>query len=616
MHPFWATAKAGKNDINEAYLDLLVNGAEKDKKAGNNSIYRELARLELKARGKAAPEFDANNFMESIKCIYDRTDCFDFVLPGFIFMMARYGESENIPNDLKDEAKKMILGCKYWIDEGGPEKSPCYFTENHQMLFHSNEYAAGQLYPDEIFTNNGKSGRWHMEHARPLVLNWLKWRFRFGFCEWLSNTYYHEDVLSLSLLAILAEDDEIKTKARMIIDLIFFDMALNSYKGVFGSAHGRAYCQNIFNTRDGSFVLRSLFLGTGDEDLALSPAAVHLAIDGFRVPAPVISCANDERTFENRQCMSMYVEEGAALGVDPGDPRNVTYFWGMGANSHKYVVENTLKVKAEPGYYLIERAKSHKEHYDMCAAAGAWCDPDSDYTSRQKANLYTYRTKDYMLSCAQDNKKGKYGFQQHVWQASLGGKAVIFTNHPSGNDYTDRPNKWAGNRIMPKTVCNRNVAISMYNTNIAMVPTYTYHTHAYIPQEFLDETVEKNGWVFARKGDGYAAIRPVSGFTSWADADPALNPYMGLKKEDENGDPIRLKPYEYIATGRSNVWICEMGSRDENGSFAEFIGAIAKARISGDVFGITYESPSQGAITTGWNDPLTVNGLEVATDYN
>lgn len=615
MHPFLENSKMNNQDSNEEYLKLVVGLTKGEYTPNQYAIYAELARMELNSRGGEYGNLEEANFRASIQKIYDRIDCFDFVLPGFIYLMTKYGDSKFISDDLKNEAKTMILGCKYWIDEGGPEKSPCYFTENHQMLFHSNEYIAGQLYKNEIFTNNGKTGQWHMDHARPYVVRWLEWRFKFGFCEWLSNNYYHEDLLSVSLLAVHAEDEEVRTKAKMIMDLIFFDMALNSYKGNFGSSHGRTYCQNITNTRDGSYVLRSLFLGIGDEDLTLSPAVVQLAIDGYKVAKPILSCAQDSRTYENIQVMSMDVEEGAALGVDPKDPENMTYFWGLGSNNHRLVVENTLAVKANPGYYLLERAKSIKEHYDLCEAADIPYDADGDYTSRPKADLYTYKTKDYMISCVQDHKKGKYGFQQHVWQANLGGKAVIFSNHPATDDYRGRPNKWAGNRIMPKTIQHKNVVISMYNTNVAMVPTYTYHTHAYIPQEFLDETIEKDGWVFCRKDNGYAAIRPISGYTDWGEANINYNPFMGLKKEDEDGNPLKVKNYEYMATGRSNVWICEMGSKDENGSFEEFITAFEKATFKGDTYGISYESPSLGTITTGWSKPLTVGGEEIRTDY-
>jgi hypothetical protein len=220
-----------------------------------------------------------------------------------------------------------------------------------------------------------------------------------------------------------------------------------------------------------------------------------------------------------------------------------------------------------------------------------------------------------MLSCVQDHKKGKFGFQQHVWQASLGGKAVVFSNHPATDEYNGRPNKWAGNRIMPKTVCHKNVLISIYNINVAMVPTYTYHTHAYIPGEFLDERIEEGGWVIGRKDDGYFAIRPLSGFTSWEKPDPGFYPYMEIPREDENGEEYMIEPYEYSATGRANVWICEMGSKDENGSFNEFVESIAKAEVSGDAFNVTYDSPSLGRVETGWSRPLTVSGSVVPTSY-
>jgi hypothetical protein len=41
------------------------------------------------------------------------------------------------------------------MDDPSEDKNGvCYFTENHQALFASCEYIAGQLYPDETFANN------------------------------------------------------------------------------------------------------------------------------------------------------------------------------------------------------------------------------------------------------------------------------------------------------------------------------------------------------------------------------------------------------------------------------------------------------------------------------
>jgi hypothetical protein len=601
MHPFIEEALKKGSEPNREYLKLLIAmDKEKGHTPNNNSVYHEIARLELEI-GPASEE----NLKKSMETIYKRTDCYDFILPGFIFLMFKYSGSPFLSDAIKQEMKDLILGSKYWIDEGGFENGPCYFTENHQILFHSNEYMAGQLYPDEIFINNNKKGRWHMEHARPFILRWLEWRFKFGFSEWLSNNYYHEDILALANLAVLCNDKEIMRKANMVIDLLFFDMALHTFKGVFGSTHGRAYVREIIGINDSSGVLRSLFLHTGSQPMRFSPAAVLLAVSGYRAKDAIRKIALDESNKEMKQCTSISPEEGREFGADPRDMDNVTLYWGIEAFSHRLVVDNTLSVKCEPGYYLMERAKAYKENFLLCDAANLHTEDDADYTSMTKANLYTYKTKDYMLSCAVDFKKGKFGFQQHIWQASLGGNAIVFTNHPASREYNDRPNWWAGNRILPKAVAYKNVVICMYNTPVSIVPSFTFNTHAYFPQGFMDEVTEKNGWFFGRKDEGYISIRPLSGFVSWADPDPSLYAFMGLEKDAD------VKPYEINATGRSNVWVCELGSKEDDGSFLQFVEKMSVSNFSGDVFNVTFDSPSQGRMIAGWNLPLKVKGIEV-----
>lgn len=59
----------------------------------------------------------------------------------------------------------------------------CYHTENHQILYHTDELLVGQLFPARIFGNNGAAGAAHIAHARPRVLRWLDDRARFGFSE-------------------------------------------------------------------------------------------------------------------------------------------------------------------------------------------------------------------------------------------------------------------------------------------------------------------------------------------------------------------------------------------------------------------------------------------------
>ena len=55
----------------------------------------------------------------------------------------------------------------------------------------------------------------------------------------------------------------------------------------------------------------------------------------------------------------------------------------------------------------------------------------------QRANTYTYKTKDYMLSTAQAHHPGAFGDQQHIWQATLSPEVTVFTTHPAASAFDD-----------------------------------------------------------------------------------------------------------------------------------------------------------------------------------
>lgn len=97
------------------------------------------------------------------------------------------------------------------MDEPG-EDSMCYWSENHQLIFGTIELLAGQFYSDKVFYNLPITGRERMERAKKRLLDWFKYRYKYGFIEWHSNTYYEEDVAPLSLLIDFSEDEEIRLK--------------------------------------------------------------------------------------------------------------------------------------------------------------------------------------------------------------------------------------------------------------------------------------------------------------------------------------------------------------------------------------------------------------------
>ena len=235
--------------------------------------------------------------------------------------------------------------------------------------------------------------------------------------------------------------------------------------------------------------------------------------------------------------------------------------------------------------------------------AGAPCVDAPDFTAMTQVDIYTRRTPDYILSCAQDFRKGRMGYQQHPWTASLGGKAVIFTTNPASTEYSNRPNCWAGNLTLPRAVQHENVLLCLYRVEPDFVD-YLY-SHLYFPRHEMDEVVEKEGWIFGRKGDGYAAVYSLlPGY--WEKKDPAMFKELYAESWQEKYD--RADDYEYLAQGHANVWVIEMGSKAENGSFEAFMDGFAGKKVCGDTHNLIYQSPSQGEITFGWNRPLTVGG--------
>ncbi|OUC08019.1 hypothetical protein RY27_11495, partial [Litorilinea aerophila] len=202
----------------------------------NLNVFSEIAKMAL---GRWQ-QVKTNVILETVERINQRADCSDFYLVGLLGMMIRYMDDPNFPEDLVWPLADCVLNFKYWMDEPGDD-AMCYWSENHQILFHTCEILAGQLYPDREFSNVNKPGSWHREKGERLALSWLHKRATGGFREWDSNTYFEEDVLALTHLADLAENDEVAELAAVVLDKLFFTMAVNSFRGVFGSTHGRTY---------------------------------------------------------------------------------------------------------------------------------------------------------------------------------------------------------------------------------------------------------------------------------------------------------------------------------------------------------------------------------------
>ena len=200
----------------------------------------------------------------------------------------------DLPPRLNDQAVDAILGFRFSMLEAGTD-SMTLWTENHQVTAAVAEYLAGQVFPDRIFTNDGRSGVRHQRAARAQLMIWMSDRFRFGFSEWLSNTYYAYDIAALAMLADHADDPGMAERAEMVIDLALLDLALNSFGGRVAPSMGRAHSEQILHPDAAEImpVWHSAFGGNPEVDID-KLTSLFVVRERYRVPAAITELATEQ----------------------------------------------------------------------------------------------------------------------------------------------------------------------------------------------------------------------------------------------------------------------------------------------------------------------------------
>lgn len=576
----------------------------------------EMAKFELERLGEQVEPLLLESFEDTISFVVARKDCSDFAQACVLRILYRYPNSKLLPSEMRDRLISLVRNDKYWMLEPGPHGG-CYFTENHQILFHSNEYLAGQLLNEDIFPNNGQSGEWHRKHGERMLLRWMDWRIKLDFSEWNSSCYYAEDMLALMNLHDFAQDEVIRKKAADLITLLLFHILVNSFKTDFGGTQGRV-TYNISTNPSVQYIHAVFYVLWGKGKL---PVHFHyfqsfLTSTDYQMPVLLQHISWDERNeMENKERHSITAEEARQYGVDPDEMDDLMYFWGAQLFNHRDVVNTSLKYCPED-YSMYALCKAYDEHYRLFDQANVSYRPSPDPTANSRVNIYTYRTKEYMLGCAQQFRHGASAYQQQIWKASLGGGAVVYTTHPGASNLAGRPNYWIGDGVLPKAMAHKNVLVSLYHIrpDIAYFPQYPrIYTHAYFPVAHFDEVVSEGQWTFGRRGNAYVALCSFQP-TRWLE----LTPEVSLPKEyfADSIHPELADQYDLIAPGHNNVWICELGDADSYGNFEQFVKKVSNSKVEGDAMGMEYESPMQGLIRFGWNDPFTVNGNEISLkDY-
>ncbi len=532
----------------------------------------------------------------------NREDCADFDLASLLRFLYLHGDNPAISAETMQQIKDALLNFKYWMDEPN-EDEMCFWSENHQILFHSAELLAGQLYPNEIFPNANMTGQEHIDHALPMIRRWLAWRGKIGFVEWHSNVYFNEDIPALTNLVDFSEDEDISTQAAMLLDVMAFDFANNYFKDAYATTHGRTYPSKLIEgSNDSTDEAAWVMLGIGEYDTGANFSGVALASSTKYWPSPILEdIAEDALDWnEHRERDSIDIDDGPYWGVGYESHEDVTFWWSLSSYAASKVLPGTFQMVDdynmwETNGFLFETLSflSFLVGSPLLEIVPAALDEMTRGPALESVNTYTYRTPDYQLSGAQDYNKGLWGGQQHIWQATLDADANVFTTYPGGlaGDYL--ASDWTGGWF-PRATFFENIGIIQYQRRqIPLLDDLIFisYTHAHFPTWAMDEWTQSGKWTFGAKGDSYVALYSDLP-TAWADTEPEST-------------------YELIADGISNVWIVELGCADDNGSFEQFMADIENASVTVGEDGVEYNSPSQGLATVAWDGPFVIEGINV-----
>lgn len=462
--------------------------------------YPALCRIALD-RERKITECDKRAIRDVLVEIRKRADCADFALSCLLRMMIQL----SLPDDIKAEIKEAALAFRYWMDEDGAD-AMCFWSENHALLFHACQMIAGKLFPNDRFLRSGKLGSEQYETGVRRVSEWFDVVMKEGFEEFLAGGY-----LGVTLAALLTVHDfaepELKARAKSVMDRIIKDTALQCFAGIHLAPMGRIY-------------------------------------RGALIPYD-----------STLQAMLYLIDDSNAYS---------STFWYAGFCFSDYKLPHGLD----------------KLLHD---------DVDTVFTSG-RAEIHTKKTRDYMLSSVASPRLGKIeppenteteyyrtlimnesfhgttlfepgkgGYQQHLMYAALSDRFYTFINLPgSEKDFSGmRPGYWYGNLVFPSL---RQVGNELFCRYVIPDSVPTKFTHAYFPAYAADEVCQKDGFRFARVGEGYLAL--------WCSEELKMN----------NADAV--VDADLRAYSDDVCWYIRVGSKNDDGSFKDFVSSCLASGIS------------------------------------
>lgn len=363
------------------------------------SVFAQVARMAWGAWG----DVSAPPLLEAIARVDRREIAGQVELLALLGMVARWGDHAAFPAAVHDPLQAAALGYRYAAEGAGHEDAGYEAREfGHEvdvLLFLTCELLAGQRYADQTF-DDGQRGAWHQARAETGLQAWLTRFGTHGLAAWNVPDALEMMVAALTHLCDLAASEVIFELATVALDKLFFMLALNSWRGLWGTASRWVASEEVKSPLlHGVAPICNLMWGQGIFNHHVAGVVSLACCTNYQMPALLAHMATElpDAVWSREQ--------------HPADPNS-----------------------------------------------------DSVPTGAPAANVAGYKTPDYLLASVQDYRAGARGDAEMVWRATLGEGVVVFTNHPgsSSESASRTPGYWAGNGRLPRVAQWHDALISLH----------------------------------------------------------------------------------------------------------------------------------------------------------
>ncbi len=243
-------------------------------------------------------------------------------------------------------------------------------SESDAILMNTVAILAGQRYPEQIYPS-GQTGDWHRQQAERQAINWLKQHGQKGFARWNSGENINCILTALAHLTNLAQNETIRELAAVLMDKIFFLLAVNSFKGALCASRGQTSAEMIKTHQlDATSGIQRMMWGMGTYNRFVA-GMVSLICSGYEFPLLLAEIAADqpaELWSLERHCIGALAPDtdetvqtavyktpdymlAAALDYRAGQPGNGEHVWQATLGPEAIVFVNHPGILSEKEAY-------------------------------------------------------------------------------------------------------------------------------------------------------------------------------------------------------------------------------------------------------------------------